>query len=77
MPKTFIAKNLISVNPLQWVWKDGELVGLIVNCEVNYGEMGMSHQIDIWEDLTDPQKATAKAVYQFIKTKVEQAFLGD
>lgn len=77
MPKTFTAKNLVSVNPLAWVWKDGELVGLIVNVEVNYGEMGMTHQIDIWEDLTPQQKDKAKAVYLFIKGKVEQAFLSD
>lgn len=75
MAKTFTAQNVISVNPLSWVWKDGELVGLMVNCEVNYGEMGMSHQVDIWEDLTQAQKDKAKAVYQFIKAKVETAFL--
>ncbi len=77
MVKTFTAQNIVSCNPLHWVWKDGELVGLMVNVEVNYGEMGMSHQVDIFEDLTDAQKLKAKQVYQFIKGKVEQAFLGD
>lgn len=76
MAKTFVAKNVSSVNPLTWVLKGGELVGLIVSCEVNYGEMGFTHQVDIWEDLTQAQKVKAKDVYQFIKGKVETAFLG-
>ena len=77
MAKTFTAKNVISVNPLSFVWKEGELVAIMVNCEVNYGEMGMSHQVDIIEDMTPDQIEKAKAVYQFIKGKVESSFLGD
>ena len=75
MAKTFTAKNVISVNPIRFVWKEGELVAIMVSCEVNYGEMGMSHQVDIFEDLTQAQKDKAKAVYQFIKATVEKAFL--
>ena len=75
MPKTFTAQNVVSVNPIQFVWKEGELVAIMVDCEVNYGEMGVSHQVDIFEDLTPEQKNRAKQVYQFIKGKVEKAFL--
>lgn len=75
MPKTFTAKNIISVNPIQFVWKEGELVAIIVNCEVNYGEMSMTHQVDILEDLTQGEKKSAKQVYLRIKAKVEKAFL--
>jgi len=77
MPKTFNAKKVTSVNPLQWVWEAGECVGLLVNAEVNYGEMSITHQVDIWEDLTPEQKEKAVAIYQFVKAKVEQSFLGE
>lgn len=75
MSKTFTAQNVVSVNPIKFVWKEGELVAIMVNCEVNYGELGLPHQVDIFEDLTEDQRDKAKAVYQFIKQKVEAAFL--
>lgn len=75
MPKTFTAQNVTTVNPISFVWKEGKLVAIMVNCEVNYGEMGMPHQVDIIEDLTQAQKDKAKAVYQFIRGRVEKAFL--
>jgi len=71
MPKQFIAQNVVSVNPLRFVSENGEVVGVIVDCAVNYGELGMSHQVDIWDDLTDAQKERAQEVYNFIKNKVE------
>ena len=77
MPKTLIAQNVSSVNPLQWIWKEGELVDIICNCEVNYGELGLTHQVSILEDLTPEQVTKAKAVYQFLRNMVEAKFLED
>lgn len=77
MAKTFTAQNVASCNPLQFVWKEGELVDVICNVEVNYGEMGLNHQVSLWEDLTATQKNKAKAVYLFLKAKVEEKFLGE
>ncbi len=75
MPKTFIAQNVISVNPLRWVWEEGELIGLVVGCEVNYGERGMPHQLDIYPYLTEAERGRAKTIYQAIKQKVETIIL--
>jgi len=72
----FTAQEVTSWNPLQWVWKEGELVGLIVSCEVNYGTMGLSHQIDVWNTLTPAQQEGAKAVYEFLGAKVKSIVVG-
>ncbi|GAI75899.1 unnamed protein product, partial [marine sediment metagenome] len=50
-------------------------VAIMVDCEVNYGEMGMPHRVDIIEDMTPDQIDKAKAVYQFIKNKVDKSFM--
>lgn len=76
MPRTYIAQKVVSVNPLHFVLEAGNVVGLLCNCEVNYGELGMTHQIDLWGDLTPAQKTQAQAVYNFIKSKIEGIILG-
>jgi len=76
MPKTFTAQSVQSVNPLRWIWKDGELAQLLVSCEVNYGTMGLNHEIDILPYLTPELQETAKHVYQFIRSKIEIIILG-
>ena len=76
MPKQFTAQSVQSVNPLQWVWKDGQLVQILVGCEVNYGELGMTHQVDILPDLTPEQRTRAEQIYQRIRYLVEVHFLG-
>lgn len=75
MPKTFTAQNVVSVNPLRFLLEDDEVVGIVVDCEVNYGELGMTHQIDIWDELTADQQYRAQQVYDFIKNKVEQIIM--
>jgi len=75
MPKTFIAQSVQSVNPLHFVETGGVVTGLICNAEVNYGELGMIHQIDLWGDLTAAQKTQAQAVYNFLKAKITQIIL--
>lgn len=76
MPLKFEAKNIISINPLHFELKGGVVTGLICSCEVNYGEMGMNHQIDIWEELTPGQRQRAQALYDFIRSKVEGVVMG-
>jgi len=76
MPKTLVAKNVASVNPLQFVWKEGAIVGLLVTCEINFGETGLQYQVDIWEDLTATQKQKAIAIYNRVKDLIEAKFIG-
>lgn len=77
MPKTFIAQNVNSINPLHFEQKQGVVTGLICNCQVNYGELGMTHQIDLWGDLTEAQRTKAQQLYDFVKAKVEAIILGE
>lgn len=75
-PKALIPQNIVSVNPLEWVWKEGECVGLTVNVEVNYGERGLMHKIDIWPELTSQQRQQAVNIYNFIRARIVDAFIG-
>jgi hypothetical protein len=76
MNKTFVAQNIVSVNPFHFKVEDGVVTGLVCNVEVNYGEMGLTHQIDLWADLTAPQKTMAQNLYNFIRAKATEHFLG-
>jgi len=77
MPRQYTAQKVTSVNPLHFERKGDVVTGLICNCEVNYGELGITHQIDLWGDLTATQRQKAQAVYDFVKAKVEQIILGE
>ena len=76
MPKQFTAQSVQSVNPIHFEQKQGVVTGLLVNCEVNYGELGMTHQIDIWGDLNPAQRQKAQALYDFVKSEIESIILG-
>lgn len=75
MAKTFVAQNVVSVNPLHFEVKGNVVTGLIASCEVDYGELGMTHQIDLWGLLTDSQRTQAQKLYEFVKAKVEKIIL--
>lgn len=75
MPKTFTAQSVQSINPIHFETKGGVVTGLIVNCEVNYGEVGMTHQVDIWGNLTPTQRDKAQKVYDFIRVRIEGIIL--
>ena len=75
MPFEFKAQSVTSVNPLQFNKVGEQVIGLVVSCDVNYGGMSLNHQIDLWGELTDAQKATAQSVYDFIKNKAESIIL--
>ena len=76
MPYQFTAQTVTHVNPLKWIWEGQNLVKLLCTADVNYGAMGISHEIDILPDLTPAQVETAKQVYNFIRGKVEARILG-
>lgn len=77
MPRQYTAQEVKSINPLHFEQKQGVVTGLIVNCEVNYGEIGMTHQIDLWGDLTDYQREWAQKLYNFVKARIEAIIMGD
>lgn len=63
MPYTLTAKNIVAVNSLQFEVDQGKVIGMSLTVEVNYGEMGLSHQFDPWAELTDAQKSLSQAMY--------------
>jgi len=75
MAKTFVAQKVTSVNPLHFERKGDIVTGLIVDCEVSYGEIGMSHRVDVWGELTQAQRDTAQQFYEFIQRKIESIIL--
>lgn len=75
MPYQFTAQNITHCNPLTFVREGDVVVGLICRIDVNYGTLGLTHEVDVWNDLTDEQKQRAQQVYNFLKAKVEQIVL--
>lgn len=76
MPKQYTAQSIETLNQVQFETKGDIVTGLIVTCNVNYGEMGLTHQIDLWKDLPAAQRQKAQALYDAIKAKVENIILG-
>lgn len=76
MPYQWTAKNIVSINPISFISDDGITVSkLICQCEVNYGEFGLSHTIDLWIDMNDTQKARVQAIFDAIKVGLERIIL--
>jgi len=73
----FRAQSVTNVNPLQFNLVGNNVVGLVCQCEVNYGGMSLNHQIDLWGELTDPQKEQAQTLYNFLRGKAESIILGE
>ena len=71
------AKSIRGVNPLQWRFEGNTIVGLVVQTEVNFGEVGLNMPFDIWEDLNDAEKEMAGKVYNRIYQIIESKVLGE
>lgn len=75
MVKTFVAQNIASINPVTFQLDAGTVVGLLMSVEVNYGEIGLTHQVNVWSSLNPAQKQKAKDLYAFLQAKAEQEYL--
>ena len=68
MPKTFIAKNIASIQNIAFSIDDaGKVTAINVACEVNFGEMGLSQTVDIWPGLTAAQRTAAQSFNNRLK----------
>lgn len=56
MAKTYTAQTVSPVQAINAVWEAGAIVMLMVTVEVEYGEMGLTHQVNVWPCLTQTQK---------------------
>ena len=70
MPKTYVAKSIVRINPLHFEVQEGVVTEVVCNAEVNYGEMGLTHQFKLWGLLTEAQKARMQRVYDDLWNKV-------
>ena len=75
MPKQFTAHSVQSANQVRFEITGNVVTGLIVTCDVNYGELGLTHQIDIWGDLPAAQRQKVQALYDLVKDKIESIIL--
>ena len=76
MPKTFIAKNIASIQNIAFNIDDGGKVTAInVACEINFGEMGLSQAVDVWPSLTAAQKMAAQSFYDRLKAILKKEFI--
>jgi len=75
MPKTLVAKSIPGINPMHFEVKDGVVQRLLLNVNVNYGELGITHQIDLFDDFSDTQKARAQKLYDDALAKATKRFL--
>jgi len=75
MPKQFTAQRIHSLSNFIFEIEGGNVIGLKIICEVNYGEIGLTELIDIWQDITPENRHIAQTLYELIKRKVEAIIL--
>lgn len=75
MPKALTAKNISSIQSLSFQEEDGRLTGAILTFEVNYGELGLGHQLDVWSLLLPPQRERLQAIYDSLKALAQREFI--
>ena len=76
MPKTFIAKNIASIQNIAFNIDDGGNVTAInVACDINFGKMGLSLTVDIWPSLTAAQKTAAQGFHNALKAIITKQLI--
>jgi len=75
MPKTLVAKGIKSINPLIFRVENDKVTGCLMNVDVNYGELGLVHQSDIWYTLTTGEQHQVQQVYDILHQKAVKHFL--
>jgi cell division septal protein FtsQ len=75
MPRKFEAKNIERVGAIRIGEEDGVVSSLDVEVEVNYGEVGLAHLVNLYPQLTQPQRKALQLIYDTVKAKVEEYFL--
>ena len=76
MSKTFIAKNIASIQNIAFSLDDaGKVTAINVACEINFGEMGLSQTVDVWPSLTAAQKMAAQSFYDRLKAILKKEFI--
>ena len=76
MVKTYTAQS-VGVNH-DWdfsVDSDGKITAMVVRAEVNYGTMGMTESLDIWELLNSDQKAKMQFIYDKVALVFNKHFV--
>ena len=76
MVKTYTAQSIAANHNWQFVFADGgEISGLVIKGEVNYGSMGKVETLDIWPHLTPAQQAQIQNAYNAVRTWFNKQFL--
>ena len=77
MPRTATVQNIASILGISFTLdKKGELTGIPVNLELNWGTFGTNETIDIFPELNQGQKTAAQAFYDNLKRILEMKVLG-
>lgn len=64
-------QNIVSINPVRFETDGDTVTGLKIEAEVNYGSMGISHTINLWEHMGTAQRQRAQRLYDELKGAVE------
>jgi len=76
MAKIYTAQSVAANHNWQFVFSDGgDISGLVIKGEVNYGSMGKIEQLDIWPHLSAAQKAQIQNAYNAVRTWFNNQFL--
>ena len=75
MPLQFTAQNIASIGSIRFETSDGELTAITCDIEVNYGDRGMFHSINLWDELNIGEQHEFKTIYDLIKRKLEKIVL--
>ena len=76
MPRQYTAQNIASISNLKFILKGEEVVGFSANAEVNYGEMGLTHDFDLWAEMDDTDRRRVQTLYNIVKRQLERLILG-
>ncbi|MBU0598691.1 MAG: hypothetical protein KKD44_26180 [Proteobacteria bacterium] len=60
-------KNLGAVLGVRFIVESDIVTGLEVGYEINYGELSLPFQVDIWEDLNHGERNQCQSIYNRVK----------
>ena len=75
--KTYTAQSVSKNHDWDFsVDDDGNITKLVIKSEVNYGEMGMMEELDIWKLLNESQKSQMQSIYNKVAQVFNKQILG-
>ena len=75
MVKQYTVKHVRDWQPRQFIRDGGEIIGFMIDVELNLGSFAITQQLDVWEFLTEPQREAIQSFYNTVDKRLTNHYV--